>query len=495
VGVAGPLNPLFESVDTTRDVDSVIYQGLTTIDPQQNVVGQLATDWTVSPDHLTYTFNIRGGVRWADGQPFSADDVLFTYHVLQDQEYQQPGAEFWRQVGIASGGPGKVLFTLKAPSASFPLALRMGIIPKHVFAGMAPAQIEASPFSGVRAIGTGPFKVAAISSLAINLDRNPYADPQPYLDHLVMRTYSAPQAAIRAVLSGAADLVGGLEPQEVATLQGRPDVSVQDMRTFINAFVSFNAGGSGAPFFADSRVRRALAQAVDRQRIIDDVLASRGDPDPSPIPTADWAFSSVAAGLHPYDPVAAAKALDAAGWTAAPGARLRAKAGVPFKVTMVVAESYPNSQIADAVAGQLLQIGVEVDVKAVAASALVQEYLIGRQYQMALVAFDVGPDPDQYSLWHSGADPGTLSFGYSRGWGLIDKDLEDGRAAIDPKARLAAYIDFQMLMVDAAPAIFLYSPHYDYAVSQRVHGVHVNSVIEPSDRFQYVTDWYVNTGG
>jgi peptide/nickel transport system substrate-binding protein len=495
VGVAGPLNPLFESVDTTRDVDSVIYQGLTTIDSQQNVVGQLATDWTVSPDHLTYTFNIRGGVRWADGQPFSVDDVLFTYHVLQDQEYQQPGAEFWRQVGIASGGPGKVLFTLKAPSASFPLALRMGIIPKHVFAGMAPAQIEASPFSGVRAIGTGPFKVAAISSLAINLDRNPYADPQPHLDHLVMRTYSAPQAAIRAVLSGAADLVGGLEPQEVATLQGRPDVSVQDMRTFINAFASFNPVGAGAPFFGDTRVRRALAQAVDRQRIIDDVLASRGDPDPSPIPTADWAFSSVAAGLHPYDPVAAAKALDAAGWTEAPGARLRSKAGVPFKVTMVVAESYPNSQIADAVAGQLLQIGVEVDVKAVAASALVQDYLIGRLYQMALVAFDVGPDPDQYSLWHSGADPGSLSFGYSRGWGLIDKDLEDGRAAIDPKARLAAYIDFQMLMVDAAPAIFLYSPHYDYAVSQRVHGVHVNNVIEPSDRFQYVTDWYVNTSG
>src|SRR5712692_223544 len=170
VGVAGPLNPLFEAVDTTRDVDSVIYQGLTTVDAQQNVVGLLASDWTISPDHLTYTFDIRSGIRWADGQPFGADDVLFTYHVLQDQEYQQPGADFWRQVGIASGGPGKVVFTLKAPSASFPLALRMGIIAKHVFQGMAPSQIEESPFSGVRAFGTGPFRVAASSALAINLD-------------------------------------------------------------------------------------------------------------------------------------------------------------------------------------------------------------------------------------------------------------------------------------------------------------------------------------
>lgn len=497
VGTAGVLNPLFESVDTTRDVDSVIYQGLTTIDAQQNVVGLLASGWTISPDHLTYTFNIRTDVRWADGQPFTPDDVLFTFHVLQDLEYQQPGAEFWRDVGVAAGGPNQVVFALKAPSASFPLALRIGIIAKHIFGGMAPPQIAASAYSGVRAFGTGPFKVAAISSLAITLDRNPYANPQPYLDHLILRTYPAgnPQMAIRAVLSGAADLVGGLEPQEVDALQGRTDVSVLDVRTFTNAFISFNPEGDGAPFFNDVKVRLALVQAVDRERVVSEALAGRADPDPSPIPTADWAYSAAAAGLHAHDQLAAAKALDAAGWVTQPGARLRSKEGAPFKVSMVVADSYPNRQIADAVARQLGEIGVGVDVKAVPASALVQRYLIGRKYQMALVAFDVGPDPDQYTLWHSGADPGALNFAYSRGWGLIDKDLEDGRAAVDQPARLAAYIDFQMLMADAAPAIFLYAPHYDYAVSGRVHGVRVNPAIEPADRFQHVTQWYVNTTG
>jgi peptide/nickel transport system substrate-binding protein len=114
---------------------------------------------------------------------------------------------------------------------------------------------------------------------------------------------------------------------------------------------------------------------------------------------------------------------------------------------------------------------------------------------MALVALDVGPDPDQYSLWHTGADPGTINFAYAHGWGVIDQDLEVGRAAVDRSARLEAYIDFQNLIAAQAPAIFLYSPHYDYAVSQRVHGVRLNNVIEPSDRFQYVTQWYVNTSG
>ena len=497
VGQAGVLNPLFETNESTRDVNSLIYQGLTAIDSQQNVVGLLAQDWTVSADHLTYTFNLRDGVKWADGEPFVVDDVLFTFHVLQDIEYVQPGAQDWRLVGVAAGGPGQVVFSLRAPDASFPLSLRVGIIPKHIYAGMAPAQIAASPYGGVRAFGTGPFKVGSINQLAITLDRNPYAVPQPYLDHLVLRTYPAtdPQSAIRAVLTGAADLVGGIQPQEVSTLQGRTDLTVQEVRMFTNSFVAFNVDGDGKPFFADAKVRTALAQAVDRQRIVTDVLAGRADADPTPIPTADWAYSAAAANLHPFDPVASAKALDAAGWALDPNTRLRVKKGVPLKVSLVAADSYPNQQIAAAIAAQLGEIGVELDVKPLPASKLLQDYLLTHKYQMALISIDVGPDPDQYSLWHSGIDPATLNFAYARGWGLIDKDLEDGRAAVDPPSRLAAYIDFQMLMADAAPAIFLYAGRYEYAVSQRVHGVHMDKAIEPFDRFRYVTDWYVNITG
>ncbi len=497
VGQATVLNPLFESNESTRDVNSLIYQGLTAVDSQQNVVGVLARDWAVSPDHLSYTVNLRDGVKWGDGEPFVADDVLFTFHVLQDLEYQQPGSEIWRQIGVAAGGPGQVVFTLRAPDASFPLSLRVGIIPQHLFRAMAPEQIASSPYSAVRAVGTGPFKVGSISPLAITLDRNPYAVPQPYLDHLVLRTYPAtdPQSAIRAVLTGAADLVGGIQPQEVDTLRGRNDLTVQEVRMFTNSFVTFNPEGDGKQFFSDPKVRLALVQAIDRQKIVNEVLSGRADADPNPIPTADWAYSAAAANLHPYDPVAAAKALDTAGWAVGTGSKLRVNKNLSFKVTLVAANSYPNQQIAEAVSRQLGDLGVEVDVKALPASQLLQDYVLTHKYQMALISIDVGPDPDQYSLWHSGVDPASLNFAYSRGWGLIDQDLEAGRAAVDPPSRLAAYIDFQMLMADTAPAIFIYASRYQYAVSQRVHGVHTNKAIAPYDRFQYVTDWYVNTTG
>ena len=497
VGQATVLNPLFETNESTRDVNRVIYQGLTAVDAQQNVVGVLAKDWSISPDHLTYTVDVRDGVKWADGQPFTADDVLFTFHVLQDLEYQQPGAEVWRQVGVAPGHQGQVVFTLRAPDASFPISLRVGIIPKHIFQGMAPDQIEQSANSAVRAFGTGPFKVASISPLAITLDRNPYANPQPYLDHLVLRTYAAtdPQAAIRAVLTGAADLVGGIQPQEVDTLMGRQDLSMHELHTFTTSFVSLNPDGDGKTYFSDPRVRLAVVQAINRQKIVTDVLAGRADPDPNPLPTADWAYSAAAAGKYPYDPAAAAKALDAAGWTQDPTTKLRTNKGKPFHVTLVSADSFPNQQVAQAIAQQLGDIGIQVDVSPQPASKLLSDYVLTHAYEMALVSVDVGPDPDQYSLWHSGIDPAALNFAYSRGWGLIDQDLEDGRSAVNPPERLAAYLDFQLQMADAAPAIFLYSSRYEYAVSQRVHGVHANKAIEPYDRFQYVAEWYVNTTG
>jgi len=138
---------------------------------------------------------------------------------------------------------------------------------------------------------------------------------------------------------------------------------------------------------------------------------------------------------------------------------------------------------------------VQVDVQPVSASELVGRYLVGHQYQMALAAFDNGPDPDQWSLWHSG-QPQSLNFaGNLTHQALIDKDLEDGRAATTKAARLAAYHDFQTLIWQASPALFLYEPAYLYALATRVQGVVLQPVLEPSDRFLGVAGWYVGSRG
>ncbi len=495
VGKPGNLNPLFAAEDNARDIDALVYQGLTTIGPDQQPKPQLASSWSVSSDGLTYTFTLRRDVRWADGARFTAADVLFTFSILQAPDYSQPDAAFWREVTVAQPASDQVSFTLKAQSASFPSSLRVGIIPKHAFKTPTVAGVQADPASGARAFGTGPFMVQSISSdrTLITLRRNPHADPAPYLDQFGFQTYPTLADAVEAVAAGQADGIGGVQPPQAQVLTKRPDLVVHEKRTFTVAGALFNVDPAASPFFASADVRRALERAIDRTRMIRILLGGQAEPAPGPIPPSDWAYSAAAGGHYPYDPVAAGAALDAAGWKVDPATGIRVHGSDMFRFTLVSADAYPYLQVSREIALELKKVGVEVDVSTVPAAVLVSRYLVGRHFAMALVAFDNGPDPDQWSLWHSGQPPDSLSFAGMPGQAFIDKDLEDGRAASDLPARMRAYADFQELIAQAAPAVFLYSPDYGYVLSARVKGVRLNRVLEPVDRFQSVTDWYVQT--
>jgi peptide/nickel transport system substrate-binding protein len=497
-GTAGPLNPLFEQGVNEKEIDSLVYQGLTTINQRQQVAGLLAKGWALSQDGLTYTFDLRAGVRWADGQPFNADDVMFTFQVLQSDQYTQPTQQYWKDVKVERGGDLQVKFTLKAPSAAFPLALRQAILPRHVFQNVAIADMTRSPRSGAKAIGTGPFKVGSISGdrHVVTLDRNSYANPRPNLDHFVFRSYPSLGDAVDAVSRGEADTVGDLLPQGISALAKHPELNLMQIRTFNFAAVLFNLTPDLSVYFNPPAVRQALNQAVDRARIVRDVLEGHADAASGPIPPSDWAYAKPAAEKYKYDPAAAAKTLQAAGWTMNLQTGVLNKGGRDFQVHLVTADAYPYRPVAESVRDQLRLIGVQVIIDPVPASVLVSKYLVGKQYQLALADFENGPDPDQSSLWHSGATTDSLNFTSADRLpkqALIDKDLEDGVAKPDQASRRPAYADFQDLMADAAPAIFLFEPHYTYVVSRRVRGVHTNPVIEPIDRFQYVTDWYATT--
>ena len=498
VGSAGSLNPLFAEEDNAREVDSLIYQGLTAVDSRQLVVPLLAASVNVSDDQLAYVIRLRTDVRWADGRPFGQDDVLFTYRLLQNPAYNQPDAQFWREVKIEAVGDASVRFTLKAPSSSFPLDLRLGIIPAHVFQGMAIGAIAADVHSRTRAFGTGPFEVQSISQdrKLVTLKRNPNARPQPLLDRFQFRSYASPADALDAVSRGEADLVGALQAPQIEALAKRPDLTIHELRTFGLVAILFNLSQDLSPYLNPPAVRQALNQAIDRGKIISSILGGHADPAPGPIPPTDWAYDPVPNDRYRYDPAAAAKTLDDAGWVVPTGGGVRARAGRDLSLTLSTPDAYPYKQVAEEVARQLVAVGVQAKVETVPASVLVGRMLLQHQFQMAAVAFDNGPDPDQYSLWHSGPATDTLNFAsvLTPRQALIDKDLEDGRTASDRPTRLKAYSDFQDLMAEAAPAIFLYEPHYFYVSSKRVKGFTSNQVIEPADRFEFVTSWYVPKG-
>ena len=495
VGEAQSLNPLFAVEDNARDIDSLVYESLVTVDAAQSPVPRLARSMTVSEDRMTYVFRIRGGVRWADGEPFSLDDVLFTYHLMQDPAYDQPQASFWKEVKVEQNGIDEVRFVLKAPSASFPYALRGGIIPAHVFRDVPVQAIANDLHSGAQAFGTGPFMVESIAQnhKSVTLKRNPNALAPANLDHLVLRSYPTLADAVDAVSRGEADAIGALQPPQLGTLAKRPDLTINELRTFSFTAALINLTPDMSVYFNPPAVRQALVQAIDRRQLLS-VLDGRGDAAPGPIPPTDWAYDRETASRYGYDLAAARKTLDATGWVLPPGGSVRQRSGKDFSISIVTADSYPYVQVADVLAKQFAAVGVQLTVDVVPSTVLVSRYLVGKKYQMALVAFDNGPDPDQFGLWHSSnsADPLNFSSPLLPKQALIDKDLEDGRSTLNKKERKAAYVDFQDLMSEAVPAAFLYEPHYAYIVSKRVHGVRTNPVVEPVDRFQYVTEWWVD---
>jgi peptide/nickel transport system substrate-binding protein len=497
-GQIGPLNPLFETGQNDQDVDSLIYQGLTTVNSSQDVVPLLASGWKVSGNGLTYTVQLRQDVRWADGAPFTAGDVVFTYHLLQNPAYAGSGSDVWRDVQVQQLNHHAVQFTLVAPNAAFPETLRQGIIPEHIFSDIAASRIEGDAHSEAEAFGTGPFRVRSISQNGerVTLVRNTRARPRPLLGGFVFQSYQTLGAAFNAVADGQADTVGSLQPPSLASLGAHPNLVVRQLQTYSYVALLFNLQKPSLnAFFGQTSVRQALDEAIDRNAIVNGVLGGRAEVDPGPIPPTSWAYApGQASPGGTYNPVGARAALQQAGWVLEPGSRYRTRNGNTFALSLSTPDGYPYPQVAHAIAGQLAAVGVHVTVHAMTAGQLVGTKLARHEYQLALVAFDMGPDPDQYTLWHSDPSPGQLNFSSPElpRQDLIDKDLQDGRDLTDRGERAAAYADFQSLIVQAAPAAFLFSPTYDYVLSKRIRGVQINPVIDPSDRLEYVSSWYVN---
>jgi len=495
VGQVGSLNPLFgEATAGPNDLDALLFEPLVRVLPTGTVQGRLASRWEVSPDGRSYSFTLRPNARWSDGTPVSADDVVFTVRTVQDPQF--PGAllnQSWKDIIATAVDAGHVRFALPGHNAGFLANLELlDIVPAHLLAGKTMAEL-ASESPNLNPVGTGPFRMVTHLGDRIQLERNPFAWRRPWLETVVIRSFPSQAAALDALDRGQIDGLANLTPSAAAQEQTNAQVKVQGTSTYQYAELIFNLKPD-EPYFQDVRVRQAIAKAIDRTAIIHDILGGQAVPADSPIPRSiTWAYDS-AAQQPAYDPSAAAKLLDDAGWTLVNGIRTKGTTSLSFGLT-VSSDVPPYERVAERVASQLSQVGIVAEVRPVTTASLIHDYLNPRTFDMTLTAFDNGPDPDVYAFWHSSqAHPGGFNFAGMKKNVFIDGDLEDGRNTLDLTARAKAYATFQEDFAKEIPAIFLYSPRYVMAVNRRIHGVRLDSAIEPEERYAYVSDWYREVG-
>jgi peptide/nickel transport system substrate-binding protein len=485
VGQLGSLNPLYGAATAgSNDLDALLFEPLVRVLPSGSVEGRLASHWEVSPDGRTYAFTIRPNARWSDGTAVTADDIVFTVRTVQDPQF--PGTvlnQSWKDIIATAVDSNNVRFALPGHNAGFLANLELLVIlPGHLLAGKPMAEL-ASASPNLNPVGTGPFRLVA----------NPFAWRRPWLDTMTIRSFPSQSAALDALDRGQIDGLANLTPSGAAQEQANRQVSVLTASTYQYAELLFNLK-SEEPYFQDVKVRQAIAKAIDRTAIIRDVLGGQAVPDDGPIPRSiSWAYDS-AAQQPGYDPTAAGKLLDDAGWALVNGIRTKGTVTLSFGLT-VSSDVPPYERVAAKIADQLAQVGIVAEVRPVTTASLIHDYLNPRTFDMTLTAFDNGPDPDVYTFWHSSqSHTGGFNFSGMKKNVFIDSDLEAGRNTLDLTARAKAYMTFQEDFAKEIPAVFLYSPRYVMAISRRFHGVRIDSAVEPEERYAYISDWYYEVG-
>jgi peptide/nickel transport system substrate-binding protein len=505
-GVAGTpqyINPLLCQLhDEDRDLCSLTFAGLTKFNDTGDVVPDLATTWNISDDGITYTFKLRQDAKWSDGASVTANDVVFTAQMLQDPGF--PGrsdvGSLWRTIKVNKLDDYTVQFQLSQPLAPFLDFTTIGLLPQHVLSGTNSADLTKLSFN-LQPIGNGAWHVVEVnttgnrvSSIALEPSPN-YYGAKPNLSRLVFRYYANLQAVFDGFRAGDVDGFGNLSLADEKRAEARDDLTMYTATRSRYTALFFNLRrDSGAIALSDKAVRQALMYAIDRQKLVQDVLGGDAIVADTTFIPGTWAYDANVK-RYPYDPNRAVEILRDNGYelaTVAPSnVSVWQKNGEPIAFTLLIQDDTTRRAVAEAIAKQWRDLGVQVTVQPV--RNLVRDFLGPRQFQVALVDTLVDGDPDPYPIWHRSqiVVPGQ---NYT-GWDNKDVSdwLEAARTTTDRTKRSELYRQFQDTFAEELPALPLYYPTYKYAISTRVKQVQVPPLIYPSDRLRTIGNWYINT--
>ncbi|MFH1509114.1 MAG: ABC transporter substrate-binding protein [bacterium] len=493
------INPLLaQTNDADMDLSELIFSGLMRYNGQQELKPDLAEDFPeVSEDEKNYVFHLRQNVTWHDGTPFTADDVLFTVQSIKDRQWQSPLAQNFSGVAVEKVDDYTIKFTLVKDAFSPFLKenTTFGIIPKHLWEGVLAKNARLSELN-VKPIGTGPYMVNQFQKdktygriISYQLEpHNNYHLGQPNLKKLNINFYEDYDEIISAYNAGEVDGISYISPAKRGDITRKINFYDPGLPRYYAIFFNNKRNEN----LQEDAVRQALAHAVDRQRIVDEVLYGQGEVVNSPI-LANFLGHNPEVKVYKFNKKKAEETLHSAGWNRIDEEGHRWKGETRLEVTLYVNDQQQFIDIANIIKESWNAIGVQTNVQSFDSTTLQTDYIKPREYEALLFGQLLGHDPDPYIFWHSSqrTDPGLNLSSYHDD--SIDRLLDEARKTNDEEQRNLKYLDFQNRFAEAIPALLLYSPTYSYGNRTKIKGVDLDYISLPSDRFTDVHLWHIKT--
>jgi peptide/nickel transport system substrate-binding protein len=474
IGNVSSLIPNITSDQSSHEVGNLMYNGLVTLGRDLEIVPELARSWSFSKDCLTLDFKLQEGVRWHDGAPFTADDVVFTWRATMHPKTPSPyKSDFADVESVEALDRHTVRVSYKKPYAKALLSWGLTILPRHLLERyVEEGKIKEAPQNWSAPVGTGPYRFKEMKSgeKIVVVANQEYFKGRPPISRIVYRVIPSQATIFLEVKAKGVD---------VASLTALQYKRQTEYPAFEKAYNKFRYPGAGYTYlgfnlkdkrFADRRVRLAFAHGIDKQALLDGVVLGLGRRATGPFRPGTWADNPAVKGV-PYDPKRAAALLAEAGWTRDGQGRLE-KDGRPFTFELLTNQGNDErKKVAEIVQASLRELGVSVEIRVLEWAALLKEHVKKRQFDAIVLGWGTGADPDQFVVWHSsqiGPDQlNNISYANPE----VDALLEAGRASCVQADRVRFYHRIHEVLAEDQPLVFLYWRDALPVVSSRIFGV------------------------
>ena len=472
-------------------IASNIFNSLLKYDKNLELTGELAQSWDVSSDQKTITFHLKPNLKWADGQPLTSEDVLFTWKTVTDDKTRSPYGADYKLVKRAEAPDSNTFKVTYAQPYAPALDSWSGlhILPKHL---LKDQDINNTPFSR-NPVGSHYYQLDQWKKgESLSLKRNPNATQgQAKIDHLVSRIIPDRAAQFLELMADNIDSMSLNSIQYARIFPSRPDLTakIAQYKELGNSYTYLGFNLKRKPF-DDLRVRQAINYAIDKQEIIDGVLLGLGLPVASPYkPGTRWSNPKLQP--YPYDPHKAIALLKEAGFEDHDHDGILDRNGQPLSFEILTNQNKEREMSAVLVQRRLKEIGIDVKIRVVEWATFISRFIKTGDFNVVLLGWGLGLEPDQFNIWHSSQQaPGQFNFiGYNNP--KVDKLLEAGRLELNPDKRMKIYHDFSEILLEDSPVVYLFAGYGLPAIHKRVKGI--DDPAPPAGIGHNSYEWYIPT--